>query len=159
MADANRPYEEKIRQLAEPLLAEEGMEIVLVECLRMKSRWLVRLYIDKEGGVTLNDCSAISHQLGDILDVHDIPRGSYTLEVSSPGLDRPLTRDKDFIKYTGSKVRITVGAKMEGIRNFRGKLIDYLEENGEKILLIEVDGRMYRIPKKEVTKARLDYEF
>ena len=158
MADANRPYEEKIRQLAEPLLADEGMELVLVECLRMKSRWLVRIYIDKEGGITLNDCSLVSHELGDILDVHDIPPGPYTLEVSSPGLDRPLARDKDFAKYTGSKVRITVGVKVEGIRNFHGKLIDYFEDNGEKVLLIEVGDRVYRVPRKEVTKARLDYE-
>jgi len=64
----------------------------------MKSRWLVRIYMDREeGGVTVDDCALISHQLGDLLDVHDVPPGPYTLEVSSPGLDRPLSRDKDFL--------------------------------------------------------------
>ena len=159
MTEANRLYEEKIRKLAEPLLEDEGMELILAECLRMKFRWLVRLYIDKEGGVTLSDCSEISNQLGDILDVHDIPPGPYTLEVSSPGLDRPLTRDKDFIIYRGSKVRVTVSTMLEGIRNFRGKLIDYREENGEKILVIEMGGRTYLVPKREVRRARLEYEF
>ena len=78
------------------MIESEGMEIVDVECLKMKFRWLVRIYIDKEEGVTIADCSEISKQAGDSLDVYDVLPGSYTLEVSSPGLDRSLTRDKDF---------------------------------------------------------------
>ena len=102
-----QPHEEQIRQLAEPLLASVGMELVQVECLKMKSRWLVRIYMDREeGGVTLDDCALISNQLGDLLDVHDVPPGPYTLEVSSPGLDRPLSRDKDFLKYRGSRINL-----------------------------------------------------
>lgn len=159
MAAMSRHYEEKIKQLVEILLTAEAMELVHVECLKMKSRWLVRIYIDKEGGITLDDCTEISNQLGDILDVHDTPPGPYTLEVSSPGLDRPLTRDKDFIGCRGRTVRVTVGAKIEGIRNFRGKLIDYLEEDGKRMLIVEMEGRTYRIPKEELTKARLEYEF
>ena len=72
--------EQQIRQLAEPVLASAGMELVQVECLRMKSRWVVRIYMDREdGGVTLDDCALISNQLGDLLDVHDVPPGPYTL--------------------------------------------------------------------------------
>ena len=104
-------YEEQIRQLAEPLLSSEGMELVLAECLKMPTRWLVRIYMDREGGVTVDDCARISNQLGDLLDVHDVPPGPYTLEVSSPGLDRPLDRDKDFLKFAVSRIRLRLGEK------------------------------------------------
>lgn len=152
-------YQEEVRRLIEPLLESEYMELVDIECLKMKSRWLVRIYIDKDGGVTLNDCSEISKQVGDILDVHDVPPGPYTLEVSSPGLDRPLTRDKDFIKYRGQKVHVRVGEKIEGIKNFRGILIDYVDENGKKILIVDISGKTYRIPKDVVMKAHIEYKF
>jgi ribosome maturation factor RimP len=159
MADMSLPYQEKIRQLIEPVIESEDMEIIDVECLKMKFRWLVRIYIDKEGGVTVDDCSEISKQVGDILDVYDVLPGSYTLEVSSPGLDRPLTRDKDFIKYRGSAVRIKTGEKLDGVKNFHGKLIDYLEEAGRNTLIVDVSGKTYRIPRDLVVKAHLVYEF
>jgi len=159
MTDATHRYQEEMRRLIEPLLESENMELIDIECLKMKSRWLVRIYIDKDGGVTINDCSEISKQAGDLLDVHDVPPGPYTLEVSSPGLDRPLARDKDFIKYLGHKVHVRVGEKIEGIKNFRGILTDYLDESGKKILIIDISGRAYRIPKDVVIKARLEYEF
>ena len=151
-------YREEIRQLIEPVLESENMEMVDIECLKMKSRWLVRIYIDKAGGVTISDCSEISKQAGDILDVNNVPPGPYTLEVSSPGLDRPLIRDRDFIKYIGHKVRVRVGEKLEGIRNFQGKLIAYLEEDGKKTLLLDVSGHIYHIPRDLVVKAHIEYE-
>ncbi len=159
MADDKTTYREKIRHLIEPLIEAEGMEIVDLECLKMKYRWLVRTYIDKEGGVTIDDCSEISKQMGDILDVYDVLPGSYTLEVSSPGLDRPLTRDKDFIKYCGSSVDIKTSEKLDGIKNFRGILNDYLDENGMKTLIVDVSGKIYHIPRDMVVKAHLVYQF
>ncbi|HUH65714.1 MAG TPA: ribosome maturation factor RimP [Syntrophales bacterium] len=159
MSDNTYTYREKIRGLIEPLIESEGMETVDIECLKMKYRWLVRIYIDKEGGVTVDDCAEISRQAGDILDVYDALPGSYTLEVSSPGLDRPLTRDKDFIKYRGSKVRIKTGEKIDGVKNFNGQLIDYLDENGKKNLIVDVSGKIYHIPREMVAKAHLIYEF
>jgi ribosome maturation factor RimP len=159
MAEISVTYREKIRQLIEPVIESEGMEVVDVECLKMKFRWLVRIYIDKEGGVTIADCSEISKQAGDILDVYDVLPGSYTLEVSSPGLDRPLTRDKDFIKYRGSAVRIKTGEKLDGTKNFHGILIDYLDEDGRKTLIVDVSGKNYHIPRDLVVKAHLVYEF
>jgi ribosome maturation factor RimP len=96
--------------------------------------------------------------VGDLLDVYEMPPGPYTLEVSSPGLDRPLARDKDFIRYKGSKIRVRLTGKIEGIWNFRGTLEDFLEENGEKIIILAVDGKKYRIPKESVAKAHLEYE-
>ena len=146
---------EKIRQLAEPVIADEGMELIHVECIKMHTRWIIRLYLDKENGVTLGDCTAVSNQLGDVFDIHDLIKGAYTLEVSSPGLDRPISRDQDFEKYKKSKVHIKTGAKIEGMKNFHGILLDYIEENGQKVVLIDISGKTYRIPRREIAKANL----
>ncbi|HBL52771.1 MAG TPA: ribosome maturation factor RimP, partial [Syntrophaceae bacterium] len=121
---------DKIWQLAEPVATSEGMELIHVECVKMHLRWVFRLFLDKEGGVTLDDCTTVSNQLGDILDVHDLSRGPYTLEVSSPGIDRPISRDQDFEKFLGAKVKIRTHVKIEGIKNFQGVLEDYKEEDG-----------------------------
>jgi ribosome maturation factor RimP len=151
--------EEQIRQLAEPMLASIGIELIQVECLKMKTRWLVRIYMDREkGGVTLDDCALVSNQLGDLLDVHDVPPGPYTLEVSSPGLDRPLQRDKDFLKYRGSRINLRLGEKIDGRRNFCGELTDYEDGEGGKVLVVTVGGKTYRIPREAVLKANLVYE-
>lgn len=146
---------DKIWQLAEPVAASEGMELIHVECVKMHSRWVFRLFLDKEGGVTLDDCTTVSNQLGDILDVHDLSRGPYTLEVSSPGIDRPISRDQDFEKFLGAKVKIRTHVKIEGIKNFQGVLEDYKEEDGRKVVRMEVAGKIYRIPKNEIVKANL----
>jgi len=151
-------HAEQIRQLAEPLLTSEGMELVLVECLKMRTHWLVRIYMDREGGVTVEDCAQISNQLGDLLDVHDTPPGPYTLEVSSPGLDRPLDRDQDFLKYCGSRVHLRLAEKIEGRRDFRGELVGYEDSDDGKLLVVKVEGKTFRIPRKTVVKANLEYE-
>ncbi|HNT90190.1 MAG TPA: hypothetical protein PKO01_00550, partial [Smithellaceae bacterium] len=88
---------EKIWRLAEPVIAAEEMELIHVECLKMHRRWIIRLYMDKENGVTLDDCTSVSNQLGDIFDINDLLDCPYTLEVSSPGFDRPISRDVDFV--------------------------------------------------------------
>lgn len=152
-------YEEQIRVLIEPIIEAEGMELILTECLAMKSRWVVRLYIDKPGGVTIDDCSFVSQMVGDILDVHDIPPVAYTLEVSSPGLDRPLYRDKDFLKYRGQNVKIKTAEKIDGIRNFQGLLVDYVEHEGNKTLLLKIGDKTCYIPRKAVLSAKLEYNF
>jgi ribosome maturation factor RimP len=146
---------EKVRQLAEPLVAAEGMELIHIECLKMHTGWIVRLYLDKENGVTLDDCTTVSNQMGDILDIHDLINSRYTLEVSSPGLDRPLSRDQDFAKYKGTKVNIKTAVKIDGIKNFHGVLENFTEENGRKVVHVNVAGRTFLIPKNEITKANL----
>ena len=146
---------EKIRQLAEPVVAFEGMELVHVECIKMHTRWIIRLFLDKEGGITLADCSNISNQLGDIFDIRELINGSYTLEVSSPGFDRPISRDDDFLKYRNSKVDIKTGVKIEGSKNFHGILVDFIEEGDRKFVLVEVAGKVYRIPRQDIVKANL----
>jgi ribosome maturation factor RimP len=146
---------EKIRQLSEPVVASEGMDLIHVECIKMHSRWIIRLFMDKEGRITLDDCANISNQLGDIFDIRDVIKGAYTLEVSSPGLDRPISRDQDFIKYRNSRVNIKTSEKIEGIKNFHGILLDYIEESGKKLVLIDIAGKVYRIPRQDVVKANL----
>ena len=153
-----KPHEEQIWQLAEPLLASVGMELVQVECLRMKTRWVVRVFMDREEGVTLDDCAEISNQLGDLLDIHDVPPGPYTLEVSSPGLDRPLFRDRDFLKYRGFKISLCLAEKIEGRRDFRAELVEYEESDDGKLLVVKVEGKTFRIPRDKVVKANLEYE-
>jgi ribosome maturation factor RimP len=146
---------EKIWQLAQPVAESEGLELIHVECLKMHTRWIVRLFLDKDGGVTIDDCGSISNQLGDLLDIQDLIKGAYTLEVSSPGFDRPISRDEDFVKYQGHKVNIKTGIKIEGIKNFHGTLLDYVEDAGQKIVLLDVSGKTYRIPKSEIAKTNL----
>lgn len=146
---------EKIRQLAEPVVASEGMELIHVECIKMHSRWIIRLFMDKEGGITLDDCANISNQLGDIFDIREVINGSYTLEISSPGFDRPISRDADFIKYRNSRVDVKTGVKIDGSKNFHGILVDYIEEGGRKFVLVEVSGKVYRIPRNDILKANL----
>ena len=146
---------EKIRLLAEPVVASEGMELIHVECIKMHTRWIIRLFLDKEGGITLEDCTNISNQLGDIFDIREVVNGSYTLEVSSPGFDRPISRDQDFLKYRNSRVDVKTGSKIDGVKNFHGVLLDYIEENGRKLILVEVSGKVYRIPRQEILKANL----
>jgi ribosome maturation factor RimP len=150
-------YEEQINQLAEPLVAAEGMEIVMAECLKMKSGWLVRVYIDKEGGVTVDDCALISDRLGDVLNVYDVPPGQYTLEISSPGLDRPIHRDRDFVKYCGSRIHLRLAEKLEGRRDFRGVLVAYEESPSGREAALSVDGRILRIPRENIVRANLEY--
>jgi ribosome maturation factor RimP len=159
MVNPAQTYRDKMLELLEPIFEAEGMELVELECLRGKPRWVVRIYIDKDGGVTIDDCAQISSQVGDLLTVYDIPPGPYTLEVSSPGLDRPLARDRDFVKYRGCEVKIRLGEELEGRRNFRGTLKDYIEDGGEKLLVLDVEGKQYRIPRDSVLKANLQYEF
>jgi ribosome maturation factor RimP len=158
MEENNQKYREKIWELAEAILIAEGMELVEAECLRMPSRWLVRIFIDREGGVTIHDCSEISHQLGDVLNVHDVPPGPYTLEVSSPGLDRPLVKDADFLKYRGYTVNLRLKEKLAGSKHYKGELIDYIEDNGDKCLVVGVSGTSCRIPRQVVAKANLVYK-
>lgn len=151
-------YREKIIELIEPAVESEGLELVELECLKMKTRWLVRIFIDREGGATLDDCTTVSHQVGDLLNVHDLPPGPYTLEVSTPGLDRPLTRDKDFEKYRGARVRIRTREPIEGSRNFLGTYVEYSTEGGRRIVTVDVDGRTVRIDRENIQKANLEYE-
>ena len=114
---------EHVRQIAERVTASQGLELVDVEFRGGGKARLLRLFIDKPGGVTHEDCAFVSRELGTILDVEDaIPGGSYTLEVSSPGLDRKLVKAADYERFAGSRVRLSTRQPVEGSRHFEGRL-------------------------------------
>lgn len=146
---------ERVRTLSEPILADRGLTLVEVEFRREAQGWILRLYMDRPGGVTLQDCQRISEELGDHLDVEDFIGHPYHLEVSSPGLDRPLTRDADFVGFAGKAARITTREPLEGQRNFHGRLAGLAEGT---VLLDLLDGRRVRIPLSLIAKARLEIE-
>ena len=110
------------RPLAEALCAAEGMELVLLQYRRERGGRVLRLFIDKPGGVTLEDCAAVSRELGDLLDVHLPDLGPYHLEVSSPGSNRPLARAEDFERFRGQRARIRTRSAINGQKNFNGIL-------------------------------------
>jgi len=146
---------EKVRQLAAPLAAQEGMELVDVEFGGGGGRQILRIYIDRQGGVSLEDCTSISRALSAALDVEDPLQGSYDLEVSSPGLDRPLRTPEHFQKYAGEKVRVkTFGPlpECENRKTFVGILKGY--ENGR--VVVDVDGKVFNVPHGQVSKANVE---
>ncbi len=140
--------------LAEPVVLSKGMELVEVEWQKERQGWVLRIYIDKPGGVTLGDCVRISEIIGDLLDVKDFIHHSYHLEVSSPGIERPLRKREDFRRFAGDKVKITLKSPLEGRKNFTGILLGMEEED----VLLETDSGLVKIPYEEIKKARLKTE-
>ena len=113
----------RIWEIASPLVADEGLEIFDIEFRREgRGGWVLRLYLDKEGGPNLDDLTRVSRQLGDLLDVHDVLQRSYTLEVSSPGVNRLLKRPKHFTRFLGKRIRVRTRERIEGRRSFLGLL-------------------------------------
>jgi len=149
---------ESVRRIAGPLAAREGLELVDAEIGGSGGRQTLRLFIDKAGGVSLEDCSSVSHAVSAALDVEDPIAGAYDLEVSSPGLDRPLRTPEHFEKFKGSKVRVkTFGpvAECENRKTFVGQLLGFAEEK----VLVDVDGKVFQVPHAQVSKANVEPVF
>ena len=145
----------RIQELAEQVAASMGLEIILVEIKGGSSRPIVRTYIDRPGGVTLDDCERLSKRLSVVLDVEDWIPCSYTLEVSSPGLDRPLVREADFARFVGRSARVRTRLPVEGQRNFKGKI---LRVAPGKVELEVAPGRKVDIAVADIEKANLVIE-
>ena len=128
-----------------------GYELVAIENFSYGSGQTLRVYIDRDGGVTIDDCERVSRQISGVLDVEDAIEGRYVLEVSSPGLDRPLSEPKDFERFTGRQVKLRTYVPVDGQRNFKGLLRGL--QNGQ--VLIEVEGRQVALPFEGIEKARL----
>lgn len=143
----------KVRGLVEPILTELGMELVEARFLSEQGRPTLRILIDREGGVSVGDCERVSREIETLLQVEEAIPASYNLEVSSPGLDRPLVKESDFVRYAGQKASIRTREAMEGRRNYKGLLKGV--EAGE--VVVEVDGQDYRIPVGLIEKAHLVY--
>lgn len=146
---------EVVREIMNPLILEQGLELVDIEYRREPRGKILRIYIDREGGVTIGDCTKISRELGTLLDVYDVVPGPYNLEVSSPGLDRPLKKPRDFERFKGKKVRIKTKSDIENARLFIGVLLDYVDN----VATVEADGRTYSIPYEQIEKANLELDF
>jgi ribosome maturation factor RimP len=145
---------DRVRAIADPILSNEGMELVEIEYRREARGWVLRLFIDKEGGVTVDDCSRISQEVGRGLDVDDFILVPYALEISSPGLTRPLKNEKDFVKYQNHLIRVKTFNPLGNRRHFKGKLIGISESRIE----MEVDGGVFQIPLSNVAKAHLEID-
>ncbi|CAN2039342.1 Ribosome maturation factor RimP [Candidatus Magnetomoraceae bacterium gMMP-15] len=142
-----------VEALAESFLESEDMELVHLEYQRESRGRVLRFYIDKPGGVTIDDCAYVNRQLGDLMDVKIKGNEAYILEVSSPGLNRRLKKIKDFMRFKGEKVVIKTKEFISGQKKFKGLLMDA----SEKTINIKVEDRSIEIPYETVTKARLDF--
>jgi len=149
-----REIVDRVRTMIHPIVSNAGMEVVDVEYRREARGWVLRLILDKEGGVTLDDCTRVSQEMGRSLDVEDVIQTPYTLEVSSPGLTRPLKTEKDFMKYRNRLIKVKTVDPIQNRRQFRGKLLGG-SENG---IEIEVEGGILQIPLSNVAKATLEID-
>jgi len=146
----------QIGAIVEPGIRAMGYELVGVEYHGGgKGGALLRVYIDHERGISADDCQKVSYQVSGVLDVHDPIAGHYTLEISSPGLDRPLFKAADFERYAGQLVRVRMRMPLDGQRNFKGRLRGLQDEQ----VIIETDGQDVALPFEQVEQARLVPEF
>ena len=146
---------ELVAELAAPAVAEQGCTLWDVEYVREAGQWYLRLYLDKDGGVDILDCEAVSRKVSDLLDQADPIEGSYTFEVSSAGAERPLKRPSDFERFLGSPVLVKTYKPKDGRKEFAGTLADY--EDGA--VLLDMGGETVRFEKNETALVRLRVEF
>ncbi len=140
-----------LRQLIAPAVCGMGYELLGIEYQPTGRRCVLRIYIDSESGVTIGDCERVSNQISGILDVEDPMHGPYVLEVSSPGLDRPLFTLEQFKRFVGRKVRLRLQKALDGRRNFSGQVTKVA---GHDIVLVEEDVE-YQLPFDNIDRARL----
>lgn len=155
MSDAVDSDIKDVTLLVEPVLDEMGFELVDVQYLSEHGKMVLRIYADRDGGITLDDCALLSREIADLLDVKDILQHEYVLEVSSPGLNRPLKMEKDFLSAVGRKVKIKMVRPLNGQRNFTGKLRGF--QDG--ILHVETVNNLFLLRWQDVEKANIVYEF
>lgn len=149
---------DRVRELTEPLVTHVGMELVDVEFLREGGRWVLRLTLDKPGGVGLDDCQEISRQVEKLLDVEDVIEPAYALEVSSPGIERPLKTRAHFERFAGKDVEVKTFAPIGDPprKNYKGRLLGMTPEDAVRI---EIDGTEYQVPLEKIAKAHLAIDF
>lgn len=140
-----------VEEMIQPYLNEQGFELVDIEYVKEGSNWFLRVYVDKEGGIDIDDCVLISEKLSAKLDENDPIPSVYFLEVSSPGAERPLKKAEDVAKAVGKNVFVTTYEPVNGMKEFEGKLISF--ENGE--LVIESGKKQHTVSYEKVASARL----
>ncbi len=141
---------ERVSEIAGPLVEELGLELIDCEYKKEGGRWVLRLYIDKKGGVGLDDCEAVSRSVEAVLDAEDVIDNAYTFEVSSPGLDRPLKTDRDFVRYEGEDVEVSLYAARDGKKKFVGKL----KGRQDGVITLDIDGEPAEFADKDVARVK-----
>ncbi len=149
-------YESKVEAWLLPLLEKNQFELVDVEYVREAGIWYLRAYIDKEGGITVDDCEVVSRELGDWLDQKDFIEDSYILEVSSPGLGRPLKKEKDFARSLGKDVEVRLYRPINKQKEFTGTLKAY---DADTVTLSMEDGNDLALAKSDIALIRLAFHF
>ena len=147
--------EERVRAISERVATDHGLELVHAEVAGPDNKPIVRIFIDKSEGITHEDCSAMSFHVGTILDVEDFIHSAYTLEVSSPGLDRGLYKPADYERFAGSLAKMKTHRPVGGQRNFRGRLIGL---EGEEVLFEDRTSGQLRVPLSSIAKANLEID-
>lgn len=150
---------DRVLRLAEPIAGEYGLEVLAVELKGVPPRRLLRVFLDSPmpgRAVTLDDCTAVSRRLGDVLEAHEALAGSYLLEVSSPGVNRPLRTAEQFGRAVGQRVRARFRKPLDGVQ---GVLARLTAVEGERLSLACDDGRVLEVSVRDVEKANLEYEF
>ena len=147
--------EEKISSLAEPVAESMGLELVDVEYTMDRGSRVLRIYIDKPGGVNVDDCGEFSREFSTILDVEDPTPVNYNLEVSSPGLDRPLVKEKDFVRFVGQRARIRTKTPVDGRKNFHATIEG---ASDGRVTVLDFDGKRFVLDLAQIDKARLEVE-
>jgi len=140
-----------VEQMLAPYLEQEGFELVDIEYVKEGSNWFLRVFVDKEGGIDIDDCSRISEYLSQRLDEKDPIPTAYFLEVSSPGAERPLKKPQDYARSVGKDVFVTTYEPIDGAKEFEGKLIDFSEER----VIVQTGKRTTEIPLSKIASARL----
>lgn len=143
---------QQLHDIIAPAVEALGYELVGVEHLAQGRHSLLRIYIDSPNGINVDDCATVSHQVSAVLDVEDPIQGHYTLEVSSPGLDRPLFSADHYRRFIGNEIQVRLRVPLEGRRKFKGKLVDISDDD---VVVLEVEGSEYRLPLDEIEKAQL----
>jgi ribosome maturation factor RimP len=153
--DQQAQIHRQVEEICESLVVSEGMELVDLEYRREGPRWVLRLFIDKDGGVNIDDCARISRELGDLLDVKDVIPQAYVLEVSSPGLNRRIRKKEDFSRFVGEKVQLWLVSPKDGRRKIVGDLVGV---EGEEVVVTATEGR-FSVALEDIARANLIYEF
>ncbi|EHQ91366.1 ribosome maturation factor RimP [Desulfosporosinus youngiae] len=151
----NKSIEQQIHIMVEPIVEEKGLELIDVEYVREGAHWYLRLYIDKDGGVDMDDCSSISHVVSEMLDRKNPIPQAYMLEVSSPGLERPLKKEEDFVRFQGSLVMVHTTSLFQGFKKFTGNLVGLINDE----IVLEYNDERVAIPRILVKKAHLALDF
>lgn len=149
-------YEQKAEELIMPLIEQNQFELVDVEYVKEAGNWYLRAYIDKPGGITVDDCEVISRAFSDLLDEHDFIDEAYILEVSSPGLGRPLRKDKDFARSIGEEVDIKTYRPINHQKDFTGILKEY---DKEKIVIELENEETMEFARTDIALVRLAFDF